>query len=76
MKRKIKMEKPLQNLVKKKLKNLADLNENFHSKLDIINKILVSNVVSFRKKGFKYSIGYKMLKNKDFLYISSKNELI
>ena len=27
-----------------------------------INKIVVSNKVSFGKKGFKYSIGYKMIK--------------
>ena len=54
-----KMEKQLQNLVIKKLKNLPDFGKKFISKLNIINKILVSNEVSFGKKGFKYFIGYK-----------------
>ena len=54
-----KMEKQLQNLVIKKLKNLLDFGKKFISKLNIINKILVSNEVSFGKKGFKYFIGYK-----------------
>ena len=53
------MEKQLQNLVIKKLKNLLDFRKKFISKLNIINKILVSNEVSFGKKGFKYFIGYK-----------------
>ena len=53
------MEKQLQNLVIKKLKNLLDFGKKFISKLNIINKILVSNEVSFGKKGFKYFIGYK-----------------
>ena len=53
------MEKQLQNLVIKKLKNLLDFGKKFISKLHIINKILVSNEVSFGKKGFKYFIGYK-----------------
>ena len=52
------MEKQLQNLVIKKLKNLLDFGKKFISKLNI-NKILVSNEVSFGKKGFKYFIGYK-----------------
>ena len=54
-----KMEKQLQNLVIKKLKNLLDFGKKFISKLNIINKILVSNEVSFGKKGFKCFIGYK-----------------
>ena len=42
-----------------------------------INKIIVSNKVSFGKKGFKYFIGYKDAKKiKFFLRISSKNECI
>ena len=53
------MEKQLQNLVIKKLKNLLDFGKKFISKLNIINKILVPNEVSFGKKGFKYFIGYK-----------------
>ena len=53
------MEKQLQNLVIKKLKNLLDFGKKFISKLNIINKILVSNEVSLGKKGFKYFIGYK-----------------
>ena len=53
------MEKQLQNLVIKKLKNLLDFGKKFISKLNIINKILVSNEVSFGKKDFKYFIGYK-----------------
>ena len=53
------MEKQLQNLVIKKLKNLLDFGKKFISKLNIINKILVSNEVSCGKKGFKYFIGYK-----------------
>ena len=53
------MEKQLQNLVIKKLKNLLDFGKKFISKLNIINKILVSNEVSFGKKGFKYFISYK-----------------
>ena len=53
------MEKQQQNLVIKKLKNLLDFGKKFISKLNIINKILVSNEVSFGKKGFKYFIGYK-----------------
>ena len=53
------MEKQLQNLVIKKLKNLLDFGKKFISKLNIINKILVSNEVSFGKKGFKCFIGYK-----------------
>ena len=53
------MEKQLQNLAIKKLKNLLDFGKKFISKLNIINKILVSNEVSFGKKGFKYFIGYK-----------------
>ena len=53
-----KMEKQLQNLVIMKLKNLLDFGKKFISKLNI-NKILVSNEVSFGKKGFKYFIGYK-----------------
>ena len=52
------MEKQLQNLVIMKLKNLLDFGKKFISKLNI-NKILVSNEVSFGKKGFKYFIGYK-----------------
>ena len=41
-----------------------------------INKILVSNKVSFGKKGFKYFIGYKDVKKIRplcFMYISPKN---
>ena len=56
------MEKQLQNLVIKKLKNLLDFGKKFISKLNIINKILVSNEVSFGKKGFKYFISYKEAK--------------
>ena len=53
------MEKQLQNLLIKKLKNLLDFGKKIISKLNIINTILVSNEVSFGKKGFKYFIGYK-----------------
>ena len=42
-----------------------------------INKIVVSNKVSFGKKGFKYFIGYKDDKNNStFMYNSTKNECI
>ena len=41
-----------------------------------INKIVVSNKVSFGKKGFKYCIGCKDDKNETFMYISFKNECI
>ena len=38
-----------------------------------INKIVVSNKVSFSKKGFKYFIGYKDAKKLDFyVYFSEK----
>ena len=41
------------------------------------NKIVVSNKVSFGKKGFKYFIGYNDInKNQSFMYISPKNECI
>ena len=64
-----KMEKQLQNLVIKKLKNLLDFGKKFISKLNIINKILVSNEVSFGKKGFKYFIGYEDAKKIRPVYI-------
>ena len=42
-----------------------------------INKIVVSNKVSFRKKGFKYLIGYKDAKKLDFyLYFFQKRVYI
>ena len=42
-----------------------------------INKIVVSDNVSFGKRGFKYFVGYKdAKKNKTFMHISSKNECI
>ena len=63
------MEKQLQNLVIKKLKNLLDFGKKFISKLNIINKILVSNEVSFGKKGFKYFIGYEDAKKIRPVYI-------
>ena len=38
-----------------------------------INKIVVSNKVSFCKKGFKYFIGYKDAKKLDlYVYFSQK----
>ena len=41
-----------------------------------INKIVVSNKVSFSKKGFKYFIGCKNAKKWIFMYISPQNECI
>ena len=41
-----------------------------------INKIVVSNKVSFGKKDFKYFIGYKDAKKLDLYAILSKNECI
>ena len=42
-----------------------------------INKIVVSNNVSFGKKFFKYFVRYKEAKNiKTLLYIYSKDECI
>ena len=42
-----------------------------------VNKIVVSNKISFgKKKDFKYFIGYKDAKKIDLMYISSKNEFI
>ena len=39
------------------------------------NTTVVSNKVSFDKKGFKYYIGYKDgKKSETFVYIASKNE--
>ena len=37
-----------------------------------INKIVVSNKFCFRKKGFKYSIGYKNVKIRPFSIFLSK----
>ena len=41
-----------------------------------INKIVVSNKVSFGKKGFKYFIGYKDAKIRPLCIIFPKNEHI
>ena len=41
-----------------------------------INKTLVSNKVSFGKKGFNYFISYKDAKKQTFMYISPTNECI
>ena len=41
-----------------------------------INKIVLSNKVSFSKKGFKYFIGYKNAKKLDLMYIPPKNECL
>ena len=41
-----------------------------------INKIVVSNKVSFGKKDFKYFIGYKDGKKLPFIHFASKNDCI
>ena len=42
-----------------KSKNIINVKDLFYKKNIDINKIVVSNKVSFGKKGFKYFIGYK-----------------
>ena len=41
-----------------------------------VNKIIVSNKVSFGEKGFKCSINNKDAKNQAFMHISSKDKCI
>ena len=46
-------------MLKSKNKNFINIKDLFKLKNVDINKIVVSNKVSFGKKGFKYFIGYK-----------------
>ena len=61
-------------VLKSKIKNfinIKDLIENID-----VNKIVVSNKVSFGKKKFKYFADYKEAEKLIFMHISPKNESI
>ena len=49
-------------ILKSKNKNFTNIKVLFQLKRIDINKIVVSNKVSFGKKGFRYFIGYKDVK--------------
>ena len=49
-------------ILKSKNKNFINIKDIFEQKNIDINKIVVSDKVSFGKKGFKYFIGYKEAK--------------
>ena len=53
-------------ILKSKNKNFTEIKDLIHQKNKNISEIVVSNKVSFIKKGFKYFIGYKDAKKLDF----------
>ena len=55
-------------ILKLKNKNFTSIKTYFIKNIDI-NKIVVSNIVSSGKKGFKYFIGYKNAKNIKHLWV-------
>ena len=60
-------------MLKSKNKNFINIKDLFKLKNVDINKIVVSNKVSFGKKGFKYFIGYKDTKeNRPFCILLPK----
>ena len=59
-------------MLKSKNKNFINIKDLFKLKNVDINKIVVSNKVSFGKKGFKYFIGYKDTKENRPLCILQK----
>ena len=59
--------------LKSKNKTFTNIKDIFRLKNIDINEIVVSNKISFGKKGFKYFIGYKDTKKVDlYVYISQK----
>ena len=64
-------------ILKSRNKNFTNIKNLLQKKYIDINKMVVSNKVSFDKKGIKYFIGYKDAKKiKNFMYISPKKECI
>ena len=60
-------------ILKSKNKNFADMKDLFQQTNIGIDKIVVTNKVSFGRKGFKYFIGYKDDKKSDlYAYFSQK----
>ena len=63
-------------ILKSKNKYFTSTKDLFQQKTTDINEIVISNKVSFGKKGFKYFIRYKDAKKETFMYISPKSHCI